>query len=98
MLLRKKYLIRELILLFNLIKKGSASKLYDSVWTKIFSLPDDCLLYPAHDYNGQMCSSVSEEKEHNARLTKSKKEFIEIMNNLNLDKPKLIGELYETLK
>jgi sulfur dioxygenase len=71
--------------------QGSPSKLYDSVWNKIFTLPDDCLLYPAHDYNGQTCSSVGEEKKFNARLTKSKADFVDLMNNLNLDKPKLIG-------
>lgn len=71
---------------------GSSSKLYDSVWNKIFSLPEDYLLFPAHDYNGQTCSSVAEEKKFNSRLTKSKEEFKVIMSNLNLEKPKLIGK------
>jgi sulfur dioxygenase len=54
-------------------------------------LPDKFLVYPAHDYMGQTVSSVGEEKKYNPRLTKSKEEFIGIMNNLNLAYPKQIG-------
>lgn len=55
--------------------------------SKIFSLPDDCLIYPAHDYKGRTVSSVLEEKMHNPRLTKSKEEFVDIMANLGLAYP-----------
>jgi sulfur dioxygenase len=68
-------------------QSGSADILYDSVHTKLFSLPEDCLVYPAHDYKGNTVSSIGEEKRFNPRLTKSKEEFIEIMNNLNLPRP-----------
>jgi len=55
-------------------------------------LPPDTPLYPAHDYTGQTSTTVYEEKMFNARLTKSKKEFIEIMENLNLPYPKAIDQ------
>ncbi|GFT45690.1 persulfide dioxygenase ETHE1 homolog, mitochondrial [Nephila pilipes] len=73
-------------------QQGDAAKLYDSVHGQIFSLPDDYLLYPAHDYKGFTVSTVGEEKKYNARLTKSKEEFIEIMRNLNLAYPKMIDK------
>lgn len=70
---------------------GSAAQLYDSIMHKIFSLPDETLVYPGHDYNGKWVSSIMQEKTINPRLAnKSKVEFIEIMDNLNLPKPKLI--------
>lgn len=69
---------------------GSASDLYDNVHSRIFVLPDDCTVYPAHNYAGVMSSSIIEEKTFNPRLTKSKEEFIEIMNNLGLPYPKQI--------
>ena len=71
-------------------QQGSAAKLYDSVHTQIFTLPPSCLIYPAHDYKGHTCSSVAEEKALNPRLTKSLAEFQQIMDNLNLPRPKQI--------
>jgi len=69
---------------------GSASTLYKSVWTKILTLPDNTVLYPAHDYKGQTATTVREEKLFNPRLTKKEEEFIDIMGNLNLAYPKKI--------
>merc|ERR1712080_614541 len=71
---------------------GSAATLYDSVWTHVLSLPDHTVLYPAHDYKGQTCSTVGEEKKFDPRLTKGKEEFVNIMDNLNLAYPKKIKE------
>jgi sulfur dioxygenase len=71
---------------------GSAETLYDSVHSQVFSLPDDCKLYPAHDYKGHSVSSVAEEKANNPRLTKSKTEFVEIMANLGLPYPAQIDK------
>lgn len=71
-------------------QSGSSDKLYESVHSKIFNLPDETKIYPAHDYKGFLMSTVGEEKKHNARLTKSKAEFKEIMANLNLAYPKKI--------
>lgn len=72
---------------------GSAAQLYHSIHDKVFKyLPDNCAVYPAHDYKGNTRSSVLEEKTLNPRLTKSEAEFITIMDNLNLPRPKKIDE------
>nr|XP_040020681.1 persulfide dioxygenase ETHE1, mitochondrial [Gasterosteus aculeatus aculeatus] len=71
-------------------QQGSPERLYKSVHEKIFTLPDQCLIYPAHDYTGRTVSTVGEERTFNPRLTKSLDEFVTIMNNLNLPKPKKI--------
>ncbi len=69
---------------------GSAQELYRSVHDQIFSLPDDCLLYPAHDYRGLTVSSVGEERRFNPRLggELSASDFCGYMNNLGLPHPK----------
>lgn len=71
---------------------GSAETLYDSIHSKLFTLPEDCVVYPAHDYREQTSSTIGEEKETNPRLgaTKTKEEFMEIMDGLNLSPPKII--------
>jgi sulfur dioxygenase len=71
---------------------GSAEHLYESIHQKIFSLPDDTLIYPGHDYNGNTVSTVGKEKIENKRLgnNKTKEEFIQIMSNLKLAYPKFI--------
>lgn len=71
---------------------GSATRLYDSVHNHLFKLPDSTLVYPAHDYKGRTASSIGEEKTHNPRLTKPKEEFVEIMENLGLPKPRLLDK------
>lgn len=69
---------------------GSSEQLYDSVHSKLFKLPLDYTVYPAHDYNGKTASSILEETKFNPRLTKSKPEFVSIMAGLNLAYPKLM--------
>jgi len=71
---------------------GSASTLYRSITTRIFTLPDDCLVYPAHDYRGLTCSSVAEERAHNPRIGhgSSEQDFVGYMENLGLPHPKQI--------
>lgn len=71
---------------------GSAQNLYDSVHNELFSLPDATKVYPAHDYKGRTETTIGVEKETNPRLGdgKSKTDFVEIMNNLNLSYPKKI--------
>jgi sulfur dioxygenase len=71
-------------------QEGNAESLYENVHNKIFSLPNNFQVFPAHDYKGIMSSTVFEEKTYNPRLTKTKAEFVEIMNNLNLPYPKQI--------
>lgn len=56
--------------LFRSAVARGCSKLYQSVHERIFSLPNDATVYPAHDYKGRMSSSVAEEMAHNPRLTK----------------------------
>lgn len=73
-------------------QEGSPETLYKSVHERIFQLPDDFRLYPAHDYNGLTETTVAEEKKYNPRLTKDLDTFTEIMNNLNLAYPKFIDQ------
>lgn len=71
-------------------QQGDASRLYDSVHEQIFTLPPDTLVYPGHDYKGRSVSTVDEERRFNPRLTKSREEFVELMENLGLPYPKRI--------
>jgi sulfur dioxygenase len=73
-------------------QSGDATALYASVTEKLFSLPDDTLVYPAHDYQGRHVSSIAQEKKLNPRLGQGRtlEQFIEIMANLNLPYPKFI--------
>ncbi|XP_041981164.1 persulfide dioxygenase ETHE1, mitochondrial isoform X2 [Aricia agestis] len=73
-------------------QEGCSETLYNSVHQKIFTLPNHYTLYPAHDYKGVTATTVGEEKKYNPRLTKSLKEFIQIMDNLNLPYPKMIDK------
>ncbi len=72
-------------------QSGDAGTLYDSITQKIFSLPDETLIYPGHDYEGRQLSSVGQEKTRNPRLAgKSRAEFIAIMEALDLPYPRKI--------
>ena len=73
-------------------QNGDADALYKSVREKLFSLPDDYLVYPAHDYQDRRVSNIAQEKKRNARLgmDKTLEEFKMIMANLNLPYPKFI--------
>jgi len=73
-------------------QQGSSQNLYRSVHDQIFTLPDACLLYPAHDYKGRTVTSVAEEKRLNPRLggALSENDFSEQMESLNLPHPKQI--------
>ncbi len=73
-------------------QEGSAHRLYQSIKARIFTLPDDCLLWPGHDYRGLTSTSVAEEKAHNPRLggNISETDFAGYMNHLGLPHPKQI--------
>ncbi|GLH13092.1 hypothetical protein R5R35_010849 [Gryllus longicercus] len=73
-------------------QEGDARTLFHSVHDQIFTLPDNFRLYPAHDYKGQTCTTVGEEKQFNPRLSKPIDEFVEIMANLNLAYPKMMDK------
>ena len=70
---------------------GSAKDQYDSIFNRLLKLPDQTVIYPAHDYNGKKNSTIIEEKKNNPRLqVNSIEEYIEIMKNLKLDKPNMM--------
>jgi glyoxylase-like metal-dependent hydrolase (beta-lactamase superfamily II)/rhodanese-related sulfurtransferase len=71
---------------------GDAHRLFRSIKEQIFSLPDECLIYPAHDYVGLPCSSVAEEKQYNPRIggSRDERDFVGYMENLGLPHPKHI--------
>merc|ERR1711879_338563 len=68
-------------------QEGCSYTMWDNVHNKIFTLPEDYFIYPAHDYAGHLRSTVEEEKKYNLRLTKSKEDFKKIMDSLNLSYP-----------
>jgi sulfur dioxygenase len=73
---------------------GDPGMLYDSIHARLFSLPDETIVYPAHDYRGFRSSTIGEEKAHNPRLgnNRPKQAFVDLMNSLDLDPPKKIAE------
>ena len=74
-------------------QSGSADTLYSSITEKLFTLDEDSIVYPGHDYIGRTVSSIGEEKRLNPRLANtSREEFIAIMDGLVLDPPKRIKE------
>lgn len=74
-------------------QSGDAGTLFDSVTQRLFTLPDSTSIYPGHDYRGQTVSSIEEEKRWNPRFVgRSRDEFIEFMNALNLPNPQKMME------
>ena len=69
-------------------QNGNPKDAYNSIFNKLLKLPEETLLYPAHDYKGEKVSTIEKEKKQNPRLqVGSVDEYIDIMNNLNLKKP-----------
>ncbi len=74
-------------------QNGSSRDAYDSIFNRLLKLPSNTVLYPGHDYNGKKCSTIGDEKKFNPRLqVNNVDEYVELMSNLNLAKPKLIDE------
>ena len=72
-------------------QNGDPRAPYDSIFNKILKLPEETLLYPAHDYKGETVSTIGEEKRFNPRLqVKSIDEYVDVMNNLKLPNPKMM--------
>ena len=69
-------------------QNGNSKDAYNSLFNRLLKLPDETLLYPAHDYKGETVSTIGKEKKFNPRLqVRNVEEYIEIMKNLNLKKP-----------
>ena len=72
-------------------QNGNSKDAYNSIFNRLLKLPEDTLLYPGHDYNGKEFSTIGNERKFNPRLqVKNVDEYVELMSNLNLAKPKLI--------
>lgn len=72
-------------------QNGSPEKSWDSIVNKLFKLPDDTRVYPAHDYKGWTVSSIGEEKRWNPRLNgKTAAQYAAIMNSLDLPDPQMM--------
>jgi sulfur dioxygenase len=72
-------------------QNGDPRAQYDSIFNKLLNLPEETLLFPAHDYKGETVSTIGEEKRFNPRLqVRSIDEYVEVMNNLNLPNPKMM--------
>jgi len=72
-------------------QNGDPRAQYDSIFNKLLRLPDETLVYPAHDYKGETVSTIGEEKFFNPRLrVKSIDEYVDLMNNLKLPNPKMM--------
>jgi glyoxylase-like metal-dependent hydrolase (beta-lactamase superfamily II)/rhodanese-related sulfurtransferase len=72
-------------------QNGSAKAQYESLFGRLLKLPDETLVFPAHDYKGETCSTIAEEKAFNPRLqVKSVDEYVDLMSKLNLPNPKMM--------
>jgi glyoxylase-like metal-dependent hydrolase (beta-lactamase superfamily II)/rhodanese-related sulfurtransferase len=72
---------------------GDAGEQYDAITQKLFALPDETFVYPAHDYRGNRRSTIGEEKHCNPRVTgRTREQYIDLMNNLGLPLPENIQE------
>jgi glyoxylase-like metal-dependent hydrolase (beta-lactamase superfamily II) len=72
-------------------QNGDPAAQYDSLFEKLLKLPEQTLVYPAHDYHGMTVSTIREERQYNPRLQVSGKQaYVELMNSLKLDNPRLM--------
>jgi rhodanese-related sulfurtransferase len=71
-------------------QQGSAQRLFQSIKHHLFTLPDHCIVYPAHDYSGRTASSIDEEKRLNPRIggQANESDFVGYMDNMRLPHPK----------
>jgi len=75
---------------------GDAGEQYDAITQKLFALPDETLVFPAHDYRGHTHSTIGEEKRTNPRVVgRTRQQYIELMNNLGLSLPDKIQEVLQ---
>jgi sulfur dioxygenase len=75
---------------------GDAGQQYDSITGRLFTLPDETLVFPAHDYRGNTQSSIGHEKRHNPRIAgRSREEYVALMASLNFPMPDKIQEVLQ---
>ncbi|MET0072511.1 MAG: MBL fold metallo-hydrolase [Candidatus Thiodiazotropha sp.] len=72
-------------------QNGDPAAQYDSLFNKLLKLPEETLVYPAHDYHGMTVSTIREEKQYNPRLQiPDKQAYVDLMNSLKLDNPRMM--------
>ena len=72
-------------------QNGDPGLQYELIFGRLLKLPDEMLVYPAHDYKGDTVSTIAEEKAHNPRLqVRSREEYVDLMNSLELPNPKMM--------
>jgi glyoxylase-like metal-dependent hydrolase (beta-lactamase superfamily II)/rhodanese-related sulfurtransferase len=72
-------------------QNGDPRAQYDSIFNKLLKLPNDTMVFPAHDYKGETVTTIAEERAFNPRLqVRSVEQYVDIMNNLNLPNPKMM--------
>ncbi|MGE0034473.1 MAG: MBL fold metallo-hydrolase [Xanthobacteraceae bacterium] len=72
-------------------QNGDPRAQFDSIFNKLLKLPDDTMVFPAHDYKGETVTTIAEERAFNPRLqVRSVEQYVDIMNNLNLPNPKMM--------
>ena len=72
-------------------QNGDPRAQYESIFNKLLRLPNETMIFPAHDYKGETVSTVGEEKAFNPRLqVKSVDQYVDVMNSLNLPNPKMM--------
>lgn len=75
---------------------GDAGQQYDSITGKLFTLPEETLVFPAHDYRGNTSSTIGQEKRHNPRVAgRSRQQYVELMASLNFPMPDKIQEVLQ---
>lgn len=75
---------------------GDAGEQYDSITRKLFTLPDETLVFPAHDYRGNTQSTIAHEKRHNPRVSgRTREEYIALMNSIQFPLPDKIQEVLQ---
>jgi sulfur dioxygenase len=73
--------------------RRDAGEQYDAITRKLFTLPDETKVFPAHDYRGNACSTIGEEKRLSSRIAgRSREAYIALMNNLGMPLPEKIQE------
>ena len=75
---------------------GDAGQQYDSITQKLFTLPDDTVVYPAHDYRGNTSTTIGREKSQNPRIAgRNREQYVALMASLNFPLPDKIQEVLQ---